>query len=209
MEFKEAPLGRRFCQRSFAYSEQACASISIKTPAGRRKGVVLQLRSQVVKPLRKFSWNLRCTSTTWKLPIQLLAVLALAFFSIRDSRAQTTTSGGLTGVITDPSAAVVPDVDVEIRDNAKGTTASAKTDREGLYQFFFLAPGRYTLTVTRDGFRIESRAVSVLLGPPVTVNVTLEIARKSTTVKVTGEAPLIQAENERGAPQARCLHHRV
>src|SRR5260370_28814875 len=148
-----------------------------------------------VKPLGKFAWNLRYPSTRWKLLIHLLAVLALVFFSMRDSRAQTTPSGGLTGVITDPSAAVVPDVDVEIRDNAKGTTASAKTDREGLYQFFFLAPGRYTLTVTRDGFRMESRAVSVLLGPPVTVNVTLEIARESTTVKVTGEAPFIQAAN--------------
>ncbi len=181
----------------------------MKNPGGDRNEVVSQLRQQVVKPMGKLAWNLRYASTRRKLPIQLLAILALVFVSIRDSREQTTTSGGLTGVITDPSAAVVPDVDVEIRDNAKGTTASAKTDREGLYQFFFLAPGRYTLTVTRDGFRMESRAVSVLLGPPVTVNVTLEIARKSTTVKVTGEAPLIQAENERGAPQARCLHHRV
>jgi hypothetical protein len=101
----------------------------------------------------------------------------------------------LTGVITDPSGAVVPDGVVEIRDNGKGTIQTTKTDREGLYQFFFLAPGRYTLTVTRDGFQTESRAVNVLLGLPVTVNVTLEIAKESTTVKVTAEAPLIQAEN--------------
>jgi Carboxypeptidase regulatory-like domain len=70
-----------------------------------------------------------------------------------------------------------------------------KTDREGTYQFFFLAPGKYTLTVTCVGFRRESRAVNVLLGPPVTLNVALEIATESATVKVTGEAPLIQAEN--------------
>jgi hypothetical protein len=37
--------------------------------------------------------------------------------------------------------------------------------------------------------------VTVLLGPPVTVNVALEIAKENTTVKVTGEAPLIRAEN--------------
>ena len=64
-----------------------------------------------------------------------------------------------------------------------------------MYRFFFLHPRRYTLTVMHDGFRTRSTAVNVLLGPPVTVNVTLEIARESTTVKVTGEAPLIQAEN--------------
>src|SRR5260370_10018070 len=158
-------------------------------------------------PVVKFGWNLRCASTRWKPPVQLLAILALVLFSIRDSSAQTTASGGLTGGVSDPSAAGVTDVDVEIRDNAKGTTASAKTDREGLYQFFFLAPGRYTLTVTRDGFRTESRAVNVLLGPPVTVNVTLEIARERTTVKVTAEAPLIQAEN--GDVSATIAHNQI
>jgi hypothetical protein len=125
----------------------------------------------------------------------LLPTLLLCLCAPAELRAQTTTSGGLTGVVTDPSSAVVPDADVGIRDNAKGTTQTKKTDREGVYQFFFLAPGRYTLTVTRDGFQKESRAVSVLLGPPVTVNVALELAKASTAVKVTGEAPLIQAEN--------------
>src|SRR5271170_6282190 len=109
--------------------------------------------------------------------------------------AQTTTSGGLTGVVTDRSNAVVPDVTIEIKDDAKGTFQSTKTDREGVYRFFFLAPATYTLTVTHEGFRKESRAVTVLLGPPVTVNVTLELAPQRTTVNVTGEAPLIQSEN--------------
>jgi hypothetical protein len=109
--------------------------------------------------------------------------------------AQTTTSGGLTGVVTDASQAVVPDAGVELKDSAKGTTQSTKTDREGVFRFFFLAPERYTLTVTHAGFRKESRLATVLLGPPVTVNVTLQLATERTTVNVTGEAPLIQSEN--------------
>src|SRR5208282_2967915 len=60
---------------------------------------------------------------------------------------------------------------------------------------FFLAPEKYTLTVTHAGFQREDRAVNILLGPPVTVNVTLELAAERTTVNVTGEAPLVQAEN--------------
>jgi hypothetical protein len=36
---------------------------------------------------------------------------------------------------------------------------------------------------------------NVLLGSPVTVNVTLELAAERTTMNVTGEAPLIQSEN--------------
>jgi hypothetical protein len=145
--------------------------------------------------VERFAWNRGCPSTRWKLPIQLLVILSLTRCSIQDARAQTTTSGGLTGVIIDPSGAVVPDAQVQIRDTSKGTVQASKSDREGLYCFFFLAPGRYTLTVTRDGFQKGRRVVNVLLGPPVTVNVTLELATESTTVKVTEEAPLVQAEN--------------
>jgi hypothetical protein len=113
----------------------------------------------------------------------------------RVSIAQTTNSGGLTGVVTDPSGAVVPDADVEIKDNRKGNAQSTRTDRQGVYRFFFLAPSAYTLTVTHAGFRHERRAVNVLLGPPGTVNVALEIAKTSSEITVTDEAPNIQAEN--------------
>jgi Carboxypeptidase regulatory-like domain len=127
--------------------------------------------------------------------VLLLAALFVAASPANKLNAQTTTSGGLTGVVTDPSHALVPDAGVEIRDSAKGTTQSTKTDREGVYRFFFLAPERYTLTVEHAGFRKESRMANVLLGPPVTVNVTLELATEHATVNVTGEAPLIQSEN--------------
>ena len=89
----------------------------------------------------------------------------------------------------------MPNVYVELRDNGKGTTQTTKTDREGVYRFFFLAPGSYTLTVTHDGFQQVSRTVEVLLGPPVSVNVTLEIMKGNTTVKVSGESPLLNTEN--------------
>jgi len=127
--------------------------------------------------------------------ILLFSIHLLVLCLSNKSSAQTTTSGGLAGVIIDPSSAAVPDAHVQIKDNSKGTIQTARTDRDGVYRFFFIAPGRYTLTVTRAGFREESREVDVLLGPPGTLNVTLEIAKENTTVKVTGEAPLFQAEN--------------
>ncbi|HXY04570.1 MAG TPA: hypothetical protein VEI49_13440, partial [Terriglobales bacterium] len=41
----------------------------------------------------------------------------------------------------------------------------------------------------------EKRVVTVLLGPPVSVNVKMEVAKTTTTLEVTAEAPLIHAEN--------------
>ena len=126
---------------------------------------------------------------------QILVALLLAVSFSSELAAQTTVSGGLAGIVTDPSKAVVPDADVVVRGSAKGTTQTTKTDRQGVYQFFFLSPGRYMLTVTHVGFRDETRVVNVLLGPPVSANVSLAIARVSTNVTVSDEAPLIRAEN--------------
>src|SRR5450432_2414801 len=125
----------------------------------------------------------------------LFSTLFLAISFSTELTAQTTTSGGLTSVVTDPSHAVVLGAEIEIEEQSKRTTQSTKTDREGVYRFFFLAPGRYTLAVLASGFRNEIRVVNVLLGPPVSVNVALEIAKARTTVTVTEEAPLVQAEN--------------
>ena len=127
--------------------------------------------------------------------VRFLPLFLLLFALPNATGAQTTTSGGLTGVVSDPSRAVVPDASVEIRNDAKGTFQLAKTDRDGVYRFFFLSPSGYTLTVTHDGFRKVSQEVNVLLGPPGTLNITLEIATQSATVKVTEATPLLQAEN--------------
>src|SRR5215469_6907793 len=109
--------------------------------------------------------------------------------------AQTATSGGLTGVVTDPSGALVPDANVELKDNAKGIIHTGNTNSEGRYLFFFVAPGNYTLTVAHSGFRTVSQILDVSVGPPVTVNIRLVIAGTYTALTVSEEAPLIHAED--------------
>ena len=96
------------------------------------------------------------------LPVVLLIGVSLLFLCELD--AQTTASGAVAGVVTDHSSAVITEAEVQIRNGAKGTTQSTRTDREGVYHFFFVAPGAYTLTVRHIGFREVKRTVNVLLG---------------------------------------------
>jgi hypothetical protein len=91
--------------------------------------------------------------------VSLFVGVFLTAFFLNRLNAQTTTSGGVTGVVTDQRLSVLPNADVEIRDINKGTTKSTKTDRDGVYRFFFLSPSQYTLTVVHDSFRKESRSV--------------------------------------------------
>jgi len=127
------------------------------------------------------------------LTLALLIGVSLSFSN--ELNAQTTASGALAGVVTDQSMAAIAGAEVEIRGEAKGVIQSTRTDRQGQYRFFFLAPGAYTLIVRHAGFREIRRTVNVLLGPAVSVNATLEIAKATTEITVTDEAPLMHAEN--------------
>ena len=123
-----------------------------------------------------------------------VAVLLFTVLGIGSSTGQTTTSGALSGVVIDKTNAVVPDAVIAITDLAKGTTQSARTSGEGVYQFSFLRPGTYTLKVIHPGFQEERRSVIIQVGPPATVNVTLQVAKTSSEIIVRDEAPIVQAE---------------
>src|ERR1700730_12622072 len=126
-----------------------------------------------------------------------LSVISLALLVAFESNlhAQTTNSGGLAGTVTDPSDHFVPGATLELKDSAKGTLQSTKTDAEGAYVFSFLLPGSYTLRVSHPGFTAEIVPVDVLLGPPGTLHVEMAIAAVATTITVNASAPLINMDN--------------
>ena len=49
--------------------------------------------------------------------------------------------------------------------------------------------------MTHSGFQKERRSVTVEVGSSVTVNITLQVAKTSSQITVTDEAPIIQAES--------------
>ena len=62
-------------------------------------------------------------------------------------------SGSLTGLVTDPSGAVVPSVAVKLTDVNKGYAYTGQTDETGRYLLRSLPPGTYRLTATAAGFK--------------------------------------------------------
>ena len=130
----------------------------------------------------------RCRAT-------LVIVPLLVIFVPESPRAQTTSSGGLTGTVTDATNRVVPNATIELQNTANGTLQEAKTNPEGAYLFSFLLPGNYVLKLTHPGLKTTSIAVEVLLGPPRTINVKLAVAPISESVTVKGEPPPLNAEN--------------
>src|ERR1700757_3190267 len=79
-------------------------------------------------------------------------------------KAQTTTTGSIVGKVTDPSGAVVPDAKVDLQDLDKGSSQEIKTNKDGVYRFDLLPPGRYSVSATSGGFQTTTRPVEVAVG---------------------------------------------
>lgn len=109
--------------------------------------------------------------------------------------AQTTTSGDISGTVTDPSGAVVAGATVTCQSVEYGTTDTTKTSSTGAFRLSSLKPGNYRLSVTQPGFRRVVESAVVAIGQVTTANLQLQIGQSSETVEVSGTAPLIQTEN--------------
>ena len=70
----------------------------------------------------------------------LLYVLALlAMFCVAvPAPAQNLVSGDITGIVADPSGAVLPNVQVTLKNNQTGQTQTANTNAQGVYRFSLL-----------------------------------------------------------------------
>jgi len=109
--------------------------------------------------------------------------------------AQSLISGDVTGIVSDPSGAIVPNATVTIKNNGTGQSQSATSNAAGVYRFSLLPPGSYTVTAGAQGFQNKSQAVTVAVGQAATLNMQLAVGSASQTVEVTAEAGLVQAQN--------------
>ncbi|MGH9938650.1 MAG: carboxypeptidase regulatory-like domain-containing protein [Blastocatellia bacterium] len=91
----------------------------------------------------------------------------------------------LTGVVTDPNGAVIPNVKVRAENTATGVAANAVSNDAGIYLFPSLPPGVYRVTVEGAGFQKMIRNDVLLeVGGKLTLNLTLMIGSASETIEV-------------------------
>lgn len=97
--------------------------------------------------------------------------------------------GTLTGVVSDPSGAVVGNASVKLRDAASGSERSTVTDGQGYYTFASVPVGTYNLTVELAGFQTyKVEGIALGGGEKRNVNVSLQVGEATQTVAVTGTA---------------------
>jgi len=96
-----------------------------------------------------------------------------------------TVGASLQGTITDPSGAVVPRAQVEIRNTGTGAAWRPAADDAGRYRQPLLPPGRYEVRAAAEGFRTAVRGgIELAVGQDALLDVSLEIGQTTTEVSV-------------------------
>src|SRR5689334_884420 len=99
-----------------------------------------------------------------KLTLCTIAIAAILLCSSVFVFAQGGT-GELTGLVTDPSGAVIPNANITLTNNATGEKRTTVTTAAGTYRFAALpVVGSYTLQIAPEGFKsikLENVVISV------------------------------------------------
>ncbi len=123
----------------------------------------------------------------------VLALIAVACLITSFAAAQE--NANITGTVTDPTGAVIPNATVVLENMSTGHTQHSVANSSGIYLFGNLNVGKYNLTVGAKGFRKTTiGGISVNTGQTVTENVTLSIGSASQTITVQAGALHLQTQ---------------
>jgi hypothetical protein len=100
--------------------------------------------------------------------------------------------GTISGLVTDPSGAVIKDAPITIKNKATGFIRQTKSENDGTYSAPALPAGDYEVQVQVQGFRTILREVTVTVGVIVKADLPLELgqATEIVTVQAAGAAQI-------------------
>jgi Carboxypeptidase regulatory-like domain len=102
----------------------------------------------------------------------------------------------IAGTVKDPTGAVIPEAQVEVRNLGTNELQIAHTDSKGYYRISNLSIGRYTVRISAPGFVSEDRnGLTLLISQIAEVNAALKPGSQNQVVVVTGQAPILQTED--------------
>jgi len=128
---------------------------------------------------------------------RLLFVGLLVFAFSAVAFAQSTTTGSIGGVVTNPNKEVVSGASVIVKNIGTNREDTATTDDTGRFKVANLQPGNYSVAVNSSGFSPStSENVVVEIGRETSLEVSLSVGPVTGTVDVSAEAPVINTTQQ-------------
>jgi hypothetical protein len=123
---------------------------------------------------------------------KLAVLFILGIFLASPSYAQVA-GATLSGTTTDSSGAVVPNVEISIKNVATGVVRTVTTDTAGFYTAPNILPGNYEISAAASGFSTAVQSnVTLTVGLQQVQNFVLQVGQMSQSVQVTTEAIAVQ-----------------
>jgi hypothetical protein len=121
-----------------------------------------------------------------------LAILLTLVLGISFAQTQAI-NGSVRGRVTDPAGAAVPAAAVNVTNIATGFARDTQSNDDGYFVIPNLPIGTYTVTIKKEGFETQRHTGVVLdAGTEGVIDSALKVGSVSTTVEVTGGAPVIE-----------------
>ena len=132
----------------------------------------------------------------WRIRSRICLILCVVYMSAGNAPAQTSSTGAITGLVLDPSGAVMPGVLVRLSRGGEAEIGSFTSSEKGQFALLLVPPGTYQISASKTGF-----ADYVLHGVQVSVTETLrlelhlQLAAHAERQEVSSSTVLVQLDS--------------
>jgi len=128
----------------------------------------------------------------WMGLIVMVATIGIS----RRSQAQTAATGGIAGIVTDASGAVVGNAKITVTGDVTGDIHTGTSTSNGSYVVPLLPPGNYTVRASKTGFKeLVRTGLTVHVTETTVANLQLTVGASSEVVTVSSEAELLDTHD--------------
>jgi outer membrane receptor for ferrienterochelin and colicin len=126
------------------------------------------------------------------------ALAAVAFLLTASSAAfgqAASGTGSISGLVTDPSGAVMPGVAVVVRNADTNATRELTSNDAGRYEALALQPGRYEIKASKTGFATLNRTgITLSVGERAIIDLAMQVSASAESVTVAADAAMVETD---------------
>lgn len=102
---------------------------------------------------------------------------------------QSLTAATVSGTVTDPNNAAVPNATVTIENAVTGYKQTVNVGTDGVFRFNNVPFNNYVVTASASGFSPAKQTLNVRTSVPISINIQVSVMGASETVTITGGGP--------------------
>jgi hypothetical protein len=128
--------------------------------------------------------------------LRFLAVSLITLLLTAPAVAQLATNTSIVGNVADATGAAISEARVTAHNQDTAEILTSTTSEPGMYEFQFLKPGVYTITVQKSGFStVSQKDIAVSANQTARADFSLNVGSVDTSIEITSDIPPIKTDD--------------